>query len=224
MQRIIEPELMNEENQSYAYAQADFEEPNIHFMNLFQETFSQKFHGHVLDIGCGNADITLRFAKTYPNCLIDGIDGSTSMLSYGHKVLNEQPLDVQKRVRLMAGIVPNIKLPQLHYGVIISNSVLHHLHNPSVLWQFIKSYGVDGTRVFIGDLLRPSSPKKAMEIVDLYAKNEPDILKRDFYNSLLAAFEISEIKEQLKLANIDNLSVKQISDRHVLISGFLQAN
>lgn len=221
MQRIIEPELMNEEDQSYAYAQADFEEPNTHFVNLFQETFSQQIKGHILDIGCGNADITLRFAKAYPNCMIYGIDGSTAMLTYGQKALKKKPLDIQKRVKLIAGIIPNIKLPQLNYDVIISNSVLHHLHNPSVLWQFIKSYGVDGTKVFIGDLFRPVSSKKAMEIVELYAKNEPDILKRDFYNSLLAAFEISEIKEQLKLANINNFSVKQISDRHVLISGFL---
>ena len=86
------------------------------------------------------------------------------------------------------------------------------------------AYGVDGARVFVGDLLRPSSPEKAIDIVEIYAKNEPDILKHDFYNSLLAAFEISEIKEQLKLANIDNFSVKQISDRHVLISGILQTN
>ena len=221
MQRTIEPELMNEEEQSHAYAQADFEEPNILFVNLFKEKFGQNFKGHVLDIGCGNADITLRFAKAYPDCLIDGIDGSESMLNYGRKSLNEDSLDLQNRVRLIEGIVPDVQLPQSHYDSIISNSVLHHLHNPSVLWQFIKTYGVDGTKIFIGDLFRPSSPEKAMEIVELYAKDEPEILKRDFYNSLLAAFEITEIREQLNLANIDSLSVEQISDRHVLISGFL---
>ncbi len=222
MQRVIEPELMNEEEQSQAYAQADFEDPNIHFVNLFKETFGQNFKGHILDVGCGNADITLRFAKAYPDCLIDGIDGSDSMLNYGRKALKECSLNLQKRVRLIKGIVPDVQLPQVHYDAIISNSVLHHLHNPSLLWQFIKTYGVDGTKIFIGDLFRPSSPEKAMEIVELYAKDEPEILKRDFYNSLLAAFEITEIKEQLKLANIDSLSVEQISDRHVLISGFLK--
>ena len=222
MERIIEPELMKEEEQSRAYAQADFEEPNIHFVNLFKETFGQNFQGNVLDIGCGNADITLRFARNYSGCLIDGIDGSESMLNYGRKALMEESLDLQKRVRLIEAIVPNAQLPQSHYDAIISNSVLHHLHNPSVLWQFIKAYGIEGTKIFIGDLLRPPTPEKAMEIVELYAKKEPKILKRDFYNSLLAAFEISEIKEQLKLANIDNLTVKQISDRHILISGFLK--
>lgn len=222
MQRILEPELMNEEQQSQAYAQADFEQPNLYFLHLFQENFGQKIEGHVLDLGCGNADITLRFAKAYPDCLIDGIDGSESMLNYGYQALNQESLAVQKRVRLIVGIVPNLKLPQLSYDVIISNSVLHHFHNPSVFWQFIKSYGVDGSKIFVGDLFRPSSLKKAREIVELYAKNEPEILKRDFYNSLLAAFEIAEIKEQLKLANLDNLSLTQISDRHVLIAGLLK--
>lgn len=221
MQRIIEPELMIDEEQSHAYAQADFEDPNIHFVNLFKETFGADFSGDVLDIGCGNADITLRFAKDYSECFIDGIDGSESMLNYGRKALSQGSPNLRKRVRLMKGIVPDVKLPQAHYDAIISNSVLHHIHNPSLLWQFVKTYGVSGTKIFIGDLFRPSSPERAMEIVELYAKDEPEILKRDFYNSLLAAFEITEIKEQLKLANIEGLSVEQISDRHILISGFL---
>ena len=221
MKRIVEPELMNQEEQSYAYAQADFTEPNIHFINLFQETFGNNFKGYALDLGCGNADITLRFAQTYPNCLVDGLDGSNSMLSYGHKALDQCSPSLQKRVRLILGIIPDVQLPEVHYDAVISNSLLHHLHNPSLLWQFIKTFGKKGTKVFIGDLFRPSSPEKAMEIVELYAKNEAEILKQDFYNSLLAAFEISEIEEQLKTANLDRLSVKQISDRHVLISGFL---
>ncbi|MGB5631665.1 MAG: class I SAM-dependent methyltransferase [Waterburya sp.] len=221
MQRITEPELMEGKEQSLAYAQAHLEGVNVHFMNLFQETFGKKYKGRILDIGCGNADITLRFAKAYPDCLIDGIDGSEAMLHYGRKALNKESLDVQKRVTLIEGIIPSIQLPQLHYDAVICNSLLHHLHNPSVLWEFIQSYGADGTKIFIGDLLRPPSPEKAVEIVELYSKEEPEILKRDYYNSLLAAFEISEIKQQLKLANLDYLSVKQISDRHVLISGFL---
>ena len=154
--------------------------------------------------------------------MIDGIDGAAAMLDHGRKVLNNQPLNIKKKVRLIEGIIPDIELPEPNYNAIISNSVLHHIHNPAILWQFIKSYGTKDSRVFIGDLLRPSSPEKAKDIVELYANNEPDILKKDFYNSLLAAFTISEITEQLKLANLDNLSVTQISDRHVVISGLLQ--
>lgn len=221
MQRTIEPELMNDPEQSQAYALADFTEPNLRFIKLFRDAFGYQLQGHILDLGCGNADITIGLAKVHPNCLIDGIDGSASMLNHGRKALAHQPVNIQKKVRLIEGIIPNIKLPEQKYKAIISNSLLHHLHNPAILWQFIKSYGGKNSIVFISDLLRPSSPEKARDIVQLYAKNEPDILKRDFYNSLLAAFEISEIKEQLKLANLDSLSVTQVSDRHILISGLL---
>lgn len=221
MQRTLEPELMLEENQSQAYALADFATPNLNFVNIFQKKLGKDFTGNIVDLGCGNADITLRFARVYPNCLIDGIDGSQSMLNHGHKALKKEPINIQTRVNLIKGIIPETTLPQPHYDAIISNSLLHHLHNPSLLWQFIKTYGIGRTKVFVGDLLRPASLAKARATVELYAKNEPEILKQDFYNSLLAAFEIAEIESQLKLADLDCLEVEQISDRHVLISGSL---
>jgi hypothetical protein len=67
------------------------------------------------------------------------------------------------------------------------------------------------------DLLRPATPAAASRLVETHAGNEPEILQRDFYNSLCAAFEIPEIETQLKQANLEHLSVTQISDRHVLI-------
>ena len=70
------------------------------------------------------------------------------------------------------------------------------------------------------DLLRPNSKAEAEKLVLQYATNEPAILKRDFYHSLLAAFTMQELKNQLNNASL-KLSLKQISDRHVFISGVL---
>lgn len=67
------------------------------------------------------------------------------------------------------------------------------------------------------DLLRPATRAKAARWVDTYARNEPEILQRDFYHSLLAAFTLSEIETQVKAANLQHFSVTQVSDRHVLI-------
>ena len=47
---------------------------------------------------------------------------------------------------------------------------------------------------------------------------EPPVLKRDFYNSLLAAFEIEEVRAQLAAAGMSGLSVRTVSDRHLLVS------
>ena len=44
-------------------------------------------------------------------------------------------------------------------------------------------------------------------------------MRRDFYNSLLAAFTPNEIQEQLADAELDYLGIKIISDRHLLIFG-----
>ncbi|HEX6174620.1 MAG TPA: SAM-dependent methyltransferase, partial [Candidatus Binatia bacterium] len=62
MERIPEPELMDEDEQARAYALADFAEPHNHFVELFRECFpDEAITGHVLDLGCGPADVTLRF-------------------------------------------------------------------------------------------------------------------------------------------------------------------
>jgi hypothetical protein len=75
--------------------------------------------------------------------------------------------------------------------------------------------------VFVVDLRRPESRQAAQRMVDEYAKSEPEILHRDFYNSLLAAFTIEEVERQLEKDGLSSLAVREISDRHLLVSGFL---
>jgi hypothetical protein len=69
------------------------------------------------------------------------------------------------------------------------------------------------------DLLRPESPEAAQAIVDQYAANEPAILRRDFYNSLLAAFTEDEVAAQLAEMNLSRLLIDVIDDRHWIVSG-----
>jgi len=73
MQRITEPELMNDEAQARAYAQANFDEPHDMFIQEFKAAFpGTDVSGHILDLGCGPADISIRFAQSFPDCVIDG--------------------------------------------------------------------------------------------------------------------------------------------------------
>jgi hypothetical protein len=70
------------------------------------------------------------------------------------------------------------------------------------------------------DLIRPDSTEQAAAIVERVAGREAAILKTDFFNSLCAAFTLSEIHEQLRCADLA-LDVEQVSDRHMRISGRL---
>jgi SAM-dependent methyltransferase len=218
MKRIPEPELMNEAEQAAAYAFADFEEPHSRFVELFRETFpNEVVDGTVLDLGCGPGDITIRFVRAFSGCAAHGVDGAAAMLAHGRSRLEKEGLS--ERVRLIEGYLPGAELPLDTYDAVISNSLLHHLRDPMVLWTTLKQHAGSGAPVFIMDLLRPAGREQAQALVDEYAANEPDILRHDFFHSLLAAYRVDEVAGQLRTAGLDGLTVRQISDRHLLIHG-----
>ncbi|HWR89569.1 MAG TPA: hypothetical protein VN260_04885 [Dissulfurispiraceae bacterium] len=68
-------------------------------------------------------------------------------------------------------------------------------------------------------LMRPRSQDQAQLLVETYSRDEPEILKRDFFNSLCAAFTPDEVREQLNAAALDHFSVQSVSDRHLIICG-----
>lgn len=219
MQRVVEPELMDDQAQAEAYAGADFEEAHARIVQAFDVNFpGVELEGTILDLGCGPGDITFRFAARFPNSSVIGVDGSGAMICLANKrrACETQMLD---RVTFIEGYIPGAPIPQGPYSAIVSNSLLHHLHYPEVLWQTVSEYATPGTKIFIVDLYRPMSEADARHIVDEYSANEPEILRRDFYNSLLAAFEPKEIRQQLAEAGLTELQVKQLTDRHVLILG-----
>jgi 2-polyprenyl-3-methyl-5-hydroxy-6-metoxy-1,4-benzoquinol methylase len=218
IERIPEPELMDDFEQARAYALADFEEPHSQFIELFSERFpDEAVDGVVLDLGCGTGDITKRFAYAFPVCRIHAVDGAEQMLMFARQTVDFEML--HERVRLFKRILPTDGLPKEKYDVVISNSLLHHLADPQVLWESIKQFSRKGSAIFVMDLRRSESEEEAARMVRQYAKGEPQVLQQDFYNSLLAAFTPDEVQEQLKQAGLEQLKVESIGDRHLVVSG-----
>ena len=214
--RILEPELMEDLEQVFAYARADFEKPHNDFIQRLKTFVNEPtFSGKALDLGSGAGDISRRFAQEYPLGKIDAVDGSKPMIEYA---INTISIDLQARMHFIHGKLPDVDLPKSGYDIIFSNSLLHHLPDPQILWQAVKKYSKSGTRIIIMDLLRPGTKKMAESLVDMYASTEPKILQQDFYNSLLAAFTLTEINSQIAQAGL-SLTAEQISDRHVFIYG-----
>ena len=216
MQRIPEPELMNEAEQAVAYANADFEEPHNHFIQLLKESVGSRLPalGRAVDLGCGAADISIRFVKSFPDYHVDALDGAAAMLAEGEKALSQSGLS--DRVNLIESYIDASSLSNQNYDLIFSNSLLHHLHDPMLLWNCIKNTKGQPL-VFIMDLMRPENDEQVDFLVKEYASGEPDILQRDFRASLKAAFTPDEVKAQLVEAGL-NLNVLVVSDRHLKIS------
>lgn len=216
--RTPEPELMDDAQQALAYARADFTEPHENFILHFKDWWgSQPTTGLTLDLGCGPGDITLRFARHFPRTRLLGIDGAATMIDLARKMTATAQLDHRVRFHCQRvqdlGVIPGVRL-------ILSNSLLHHLFNPMDLWLCLKKIAPVGTALFLMDLMRPRSQESAQHLVAKYCSAEAVILQRDFYASLLAAFQPEEVAQQLKEARLD-LHIKVISDRHFIIYGYL---
>ena len=217
MKRIIEPELMSDKEQAAAYANANFEEPHNHFVELLSLSMGENFpeFGNVIDLGTGAADIAIRFASNYPCFEVDAIDGSCAMIVEGKKAIDKVRLN--DRINLIHSSIQDITLAEKEYAIVFSNSLLHHLHDPMALWELIKN-AKGNPLVFIMDLMRPKNIQKIDELVHEYAGNEPEILQKDFKNSLKAAFTPEEVVLQLQDIGLDGLKVTVVSDRHIVVS------
>ena len=217
MKRIIEPELMSDKEQAAAYANANFEEPHNHFVELLSLSMGENFpeFGNAIDLGTGAADIAIRFASNYPCFEVDAIDGSCAMIAEGKKAIDKVRLN--DRINLIHSSIQDITLAEKEYAIVFSNSLLHHLHDPMALWELIKNAKGDPL-VFIMDLMRPKNIQKIDELVHKYAGNEPEILQKDFKNSLKAAFTPEEVVLQLQDIGLDGLKVTVVSDRHIVVN------
>jgi ubiquinone/menaquinone biosynthesis C-methylase UbiE len=224
MHRIPEPELMDDPVQALAYAQADFSASHGARVQMFRELFPRlALSGPVLDLGCGSGDVLLRFARAFPEAHFVGIDGSRPMLELAQAAIDAEP-SLRDRVRVRYGIIPQCELPQEPWRLVMSHSLLHQLHEPQVLWRTVASCADsagEGCAVFIADLRRPASEPDARRLVQATSKNEPEILQRDFFNSLCAAFEPDEVRHQLAAAGLRQLRVATHEPYHMTISGLL---
>ncbi|MDH4079289.1 MAG: class I SAM-dependent methyltransferase [Nitrospira sp.] len=218
MDRVLEPELMDDPRQAEAYAQADFEKENQGFVERFRECFPEFAQGTVLDLGCGPGDIPIRFAKLYPACQVIGVDASAPMIQFGEQAVQQAGLT--DRITLRCERYEEVAGARIADAA-ISNSLLHHLPNPLQFWQKLRQLVKPGAPVLVMDLLRPESPEAAQAIVDQYAANEPDILRRDFHNSLLAALTEDEIGSQLARMNLTRLLIDIPDDRHWVVGGII---
>ncbi len=219
MKRIPENELMDGDEQARAYAGADFSEPHNRFITMFKQCFANKsIRGYALDLGCGPGDISMRFAKAFPDCIVHGVDGAEAMLKYGRAEIDKHD-EIKGRVKLIHGLLPDAALPREKYDIIICNSLLHHFHEPNLFWKSVVKFAQPGAPIFIMDLRRPETVEIADNLVKTYTANEPEILKRDFFNSLLAAFTVEEVNCMLKDAGLEHLSAAEAGDRHLIVTG-----
>jgi trans-aconitate 2-methyltransferase len=229
MDRIPEPELMDDPVQAAAYAAADFAASDQALVEVVLQRFSQAGLGtRLLDLGCGPGNISFRLAAACPAARVLGLDGAGAMLAIARQ---RQAADPGRWGRL-AFRLATLPLPDgapagweqpfaPPFSAVISNSLLHHLHDPGVLWRSLRQLAAPGAAVMVRDLRRPTTAGELEALVALHAATAPAVLRRDFALSLRAAFRADEVRTQLQTAGLPELTVRDVGDRYLEVVGWL---
>lgn len=218
MHRIPEPELMDAPEQARAYAEADFSEPNQLFTDAVRANVDPDAGGRLIDLGCGPGDICLRLATALPTWHITGLDAGPNMLALARQAVARAGLE--HRIELQCARLPEA-CPPGPFDAVVSNSLLHHLPDPMSLWHSVARLAGPGGYVQIMDLHRPDSTARAHWLVDQHAADAPPVLREDFYNSLLAAWTIEEVRSQFEAAGLGHLRLSRPTERHWMASGHI---
>ena len=211
---------MDGQDQVEAYASADFSAGDQALVDRLQVLFPHGLGASVVDLGCGPGNISFRLATSFPGVSVLGLDGAPAMLALAHRELARRPA-LNSRLRFQEVVLPNSGLARCHSAV-VSNSLLHHLHDPSVLWQAVRQLGCSGAAVYVKDLRRPSSLQEVERLRECHVNDAPPVLQRDYVASLQAAFTPQEVEQQLQQAALaDQLQVNAVEDRYLEVWGSL---
>jgi ubiquinone/menaquinone biosynthesis C-methylase UbiE len=209
---------MTEQEQAFAYAAANFAEVNEPVAAWFQTTFSPLRPGaHLLDIGCGTADMTIRLVHAYPGITALGIDGSDAMLSFGRNLVDKAGLT--SRIVLERRYFPDTELETARFDAVTATNLLHHLSNPLAFWKAVRRCAQPGAPIMVADLRRPPDEDTVQQLLEKYACRALPPLRRDFVNSLHAAYTVQEVTQQLDTAGLSGFTVQEVGLLHLVATG-----
>ena len=224
MLRIPEPEVMNEPLQVNAYAAADFSNTDqalVDRVDTLLEASGDSFpdRARLLDLGCGPGNISARLAQRWPNCSVLGLDGAERMIEVADERRRADGIPWE-RLRYDKALLPLSRADNPAH-LIVSNSLLHHLHDPHQLWSSLVPLASRHCLVVHRDLRRPDSEASVDRLCQHHVADAPPVLQRDYRASLHASFTVDEVSAQLVHAGLGHLRVAAIGDRYLEVSGWI---
>ena len=222
MERIVEPELMLDADQALRLLPGRLHPTRTRpRSNASPPASPTSPAAGCLDLACGPADVTVRFAARLPALPRSSAStGRPAMLALGRERVADAGF--ADRVTLEERLLPDPGLAGLGpFDAVVCTSALHHFHDPAVLWDTVRVLrtgrqrspraGPDAARHERATARKPSSNGTPSD--------DPEVLQRDYFHSLCAAFTVDEVRGQLDTAELGSLAVEAVSDRHLLVTG-----
>ncbi len=210
MERVLEPEVMDDPEEANLYNDMDHSEVNRRFVEEFLATGD--IGNDILDLGTGTALIPIELCRQHPTCRVMASDAAVSMLDLARYNVAIASLD--QRIQLHHGDSKSLVFETAMFDAVISNSLIHHLPNPKSAMGEIIRVCRPGGRIFVRDLCRPNDEEQVEEFVKAYTANEPDASQQMFRQSLMAALTLDEVRSLVAEFGYPQETVQMSSDRH----------
>ena len=131
---------------------------------------------HVLDVGCGAGNYTLKLLESLPNLDVTLVDLSQPMLA---RALERVRAATSGEIKTVQGDIREIALCEANFDVILASAVLHHLRSDAEWQQVFSAF------------YRALRPGGSIWIFDLVESTIPAVerLMHDRYGKYLSAFK-----------------------------------
>jgi len=201
---------MDSIEEAHDYDLMDHSQVNRVFVTDFLNCWDGE--GPVLDVGTGTAQIPIELCRHSSKAQVVAIDLAEHMLAVGRE--NVRKAGFSDRIRLERQDAKQLPYPAEFFGAVISNSIVHHIPEPSAVLAEIVRIAKSGATLFIRDLLRPPSDEAVRHLVATYAGDSNAHQQKMFDDSLRAALSLDEVRSLVINLGFDANTVKQTTDRH----------
>ena len=212
LSRVLEPEAMDTPDEAREYDAMDHAAVNARFVADFLDIHGPCRGGAILDVGTGPARIPIALARADERANVLGIDLARHMLNRARRNVGEAGLS--DRIKLEHLDAKGVPYPDGQFEAVISNSIVHHIPDPtSALAEMVRLVAPGGS-LFVRDLCRPTDDDTLGAIVRAYAGDESEPARALFVASLRAALTLDEVRELVASQGLPPEGVAMSSDRH----------
>jgi len=222
--RELEPEVMDSAEDASEYNEMDHSEVNQAFIDELlaflgtNEDFRARLDDDeedlvgVLDVGTGTALIPALLCDQYAMFKVMAVDMAVHMLELAN--YNVHASLRGDRIELVQADAKDLGFESEMFDVVISNSIVHHIHDPKQCVAEIVRVVQPGGAIFVRDLMRPESIEMLESIVQTYAGDATEYCQQLFRQSLHAALTLDEMRQLVSDCGWNPDGVQATSDRH----------
>ena len=212
LSRILEPELMDTEDDALEYHAMDFWTADRAFADAALQLVADIPNAEIADFGTGTAKIPVLMGTRRKDLRILAMDPAGEMLRVAKDHVLENGLGAVVTLAKVDG--RSTGLADGRFDLVMCNSTVHHMHDPLALLREMKRVLRPGGGVLIRDLERPASMDDAWAIVKKVAAGDSMKQQQLFFDSLCAALTRAELRRFLDRVGWTDLEVTKSSERH----------